>query len=411
MNDTAWQSLQAGLNFIDKDQFEPAVLKLKEAIQIDPEDSASAHHYLGVAYASLDQKDLAMAAWIEVTKIAPHSSIAALSHDALAVALTHLGRLTDAIEQGKKAVEIAPGDAMMHVNLSIALMRAGRTSEGVSEMEEAVFHNPESEEFRKMLKQGYDKLLQDTQTKPTPVLLSVIEEAVDNLAASVGRLRMSADSSRVLPNILVLLDIKLNILRLVAIASRSQMKKNGQKIGGVVGGVLGLFGGPLVAAGGAALGAKVLGHFSDDAERWQALMLRIEMMQVSVNEMGRVTSNEYSQSRRIAMLLKTGYGVEIPDADDEAIAAVLKNLLEREDDGNSFATLEPSTETGDYAQIVVDGNHTFHVEYREQSNKKHCEADGVSLTSTLHLFQAYRDGDSSWREAIIWQDVSETMQW
>lgn len=279
MNDTAWQSLQTGLSLIDQEQFESAILKLKEAIEIDPEDSASAHHYLGVAYANLDQKDLAMAAWIEVTRIAPYSNIAALSHDALAVALTHLGRIADAIEQGRKAVEISPGDATMHVNLSTALMRAGRTGEGVSEMEEAVLNDPESEELREMLKQAYDKLLHDARIKPIPVPLEVVMGVVEEFSKDFYRVNVSRN-----PN-WDLLGTKLEVIRLVSIASRSQIKKNGQKVGGVVGGVLGLFGGPLLAAGGAALGAKFVGSISDDSTKWQALMLKIETMQTYINHM------------------------------------------------------------------------------------------------------------------------------
>lgn len=417
MNDKMWASFQAGLDAIDKNQFERAKVNLKEAIEFDPEDCSSAYHYLGVAYANLGQNDLAIEAWQEVTKIAPYSQIAALSHDALTVALTHMGRTTEAIEHGKQAVRIAPGDATMHLDLSIAFMRAGRTGEGVSEMEEAVFHNPESEEFKTMLKQAYDQLLQDARTKPTPVLIATVEEAVGNLAVDISNFRISTKPNQAsldiltLLNILALLDIKLNILRLVAIASRSHMKKNGQKMGGVVGGVLGLFGGPLVAVGGAAVGAKVLGHFSDDAERWESLTLKLEMLQISINNLGQVVSKEYSQSQETAMLLETGYGVKVPDADSESIATTLKNLLVREDDGCSFAILEASLDTDDYIQAIVDGHNTFHVEYREQDNRKHYEADGISLMSVLYLFQAYRNGGGNWENAIAWQDASEKMQW
>lgn len=111
------------------------------------------------------------------------------------------------------------------------------------------------------------------------------------------------------------------------------------------------------------------------------------------------------------MLLTTGYGIKILDADHESIASALKSLLERKGDGDSFAILETSEDTGDYIQTIVDGDDTFHVEYREQDKKKHYEADGVSLTTTIFLFQSYGEEDPSWRKAIAWVEVSETMQW
>ena len=155
MNDVAWKSFQAGLELIDKKQFEFAISRMKEAITLFQRTLhrliiTSAWHML-----IWTQKDLAIEAWQQTTTIAPYSEIAALSHDALVVALTHLDRLPEAIEHGRKAVRIAPDNAMMHFNLSVALMRAGKTGEGVSEMEEAVLNDPKSKELE-MLTQAYD---------------------------------------------------------------------------------------------------------------------------------------------------------------------------------------------------------------------------------------------------------------
>ena len=62
-----------------------------------------------------------------------------------------------------------------------------------------------------------------------------------------------------------------------------------------MGGVLGLFGSPLLAAGGAALGAKVIGNLSDDAEKWHALMVKIETMQIYINHMKTRSPHEDEQ--------------------------------------------------------------------------------------------------------------------
>lgn len=111
------------------------------------------------------------------------------------------------------------------------------------------------------------------------------------------------------------------------------------------------------------------------------------------------------------MLLKTGFGIEISDADNESIASTLKNLSEREDDGESFAVLEASPDINNYMQTIVDGNNTFHVEYREQKEKKQYAADNVPLALTISLFQAYRNGDFSWKQTIVWDDISQNMEW
>src|SRR6202050_194710 len=45
--------------------------------------------------------------------------------------------LPQAVEEFKKALELAPNSAREHVNYGLALLRAGRTKEGVAELERA----------------------------------------------------------------------------------------------------------------------------------------------------------------------------------------------------------------------------------------------------------------------------------
>lgn len=111
------------------------------------------------------------------------------------------------------------------------------------------------------------------------------------------------------------------------------------------------------------------------------------------------------------MILKTGYGVEVQNADADAIAGTLKALSEREDDGDNFAILEASPDANDYIQTALNEDKTFCVEYREHGKKKHYAVDRVLLEAVVLLFQSYRNGNNSWKQLPAWNDVSDTMEW
>jgi tetratricopeptide (TPR) repeat protein len=291
MDSITQQHFDKAVGFFDRDEnceienFPIAVNELKFVLNTEPK-FAPAHYYIALAYANLHQFDDAIIHLDLVPYFSPSSELAAMAHEKLALLYDHLKKPTEALSHLERGIAIRPYHAQLHYLLGCILAYdLNKIGKGVSEIQEAVDLKPNSEEYRLGLKAAYKKLLQDAQTKPVPVPLEVAMRAFEELSQDIMAEEYAANPDWELAS------IKLEVFRLVAVASRAHVKTHAQKVGGVIGGVLGLFGGPLVAAGSAAIGATVAGSIGDDTAKWEPLMFQLEMLQGVAKKMLQVASS------------------------------------------------------------------------------------------------------------------------
>jgi tetratricopeptide (TPR) repeat protein len=114
----AWKVLGTALNAQGKD----AIFELQKATQFLPWD-AETHYNLGVALSHIGKLDDAMASYRTALAIKPED---AKTHYNAGVTLANLGQLDDAMASYKRALEIQPDFAEAHNNMGAALAELGR---------------------------------------------------------------------------------------------------------------------------------------------------------------------------------------------------------------------------------------------------------------------------------------------
>jgi tetratricopeptide (TPR) repeat protein len=129
---TAW-ALRATL-----DTNSPAAADLRRYLELDA-DQPTGQVQLGAYELTRGSPTNALHYYETAAKWDPYSS--GLRHE-MAIVLSQLGRLPEAVAQLEEAVKLAPKDAEFHFKLALALSEAGDTTRTLTELEEAVKCDP-----------------------------------------------------------------------------------------------------------------------------------------------------------------------------------------------------------------------------------------------------------------------------
>jgi tetratricopeptide (TPR) repeat protein len=140
---------QLGYALWKAQKYEEAETVLREAIELDPDD-AVAHQYLGVVLRDLERRDEAIEHLQTVLRISPDygmkytGRLQADVHYLLCDLLSDQAQHDAAIEAGKRAVEIAPGDYWANTFLGKAYLRKGQIDQSLELLKKAVAISPNS---------------------------------------------------------------------------------------------------------------------------------------------------------------------------------------------------------------------------------------------------------------------------
>ncbi len=102
------------------------------------------------------------------------------------------------------------------------------------------------------------------------------------------------------------------------------------------------------------------------------------------------------------MLLELENDTTIEGPTFSQISEALSSL---HDEGNSFAILSQNEYT--YMQIATDSPNGFVLEYQVDSVDDHYESaeNHIPLERVIQAFQAYAEGDDSWRTRFTWRKL------
>ena len=124
-------------------RMDEAIAQYKKAVEFEP-DYPNSYTNLGVAMARMGKLDEAIAYFEKASQLSPWDS---KTHSNLGAALAEAGRIDDAVVECQKALQLSPEDSEAHANLAIALAKAGRLDEAIANFEKALATNPDSAEI------------------------------------------------------------------------------------------------------------------------------------------------------------------------------------------------------------------------------------------------------------------------
>src|SRR5262249_17759054 len=116
-----------------------AVDYFQAAIQSQP-DTPTTHVYLGRVLWKQKSDQAALEEIRRASDLAPNDPEIRADFE---LALQIVGRIPEAIEQFHEALRMNPNDAEVHANLGLALLASGKPRESISELEIALRLNPE----------------------------------------------------------------------------------------------------------------------------------------------------------------------------------------------------------------------------------------------------------------------------
>lgn len=131
---------QRGLQLLEQQLWDPAILEFREALKLDRE-FADAHTAMGIAYSNQDALDLALEAFSNALEITPESADARFN---LGLALRNAGRPDEGLAEIKAAVSRDPESERMRLELGLALQRDGLWEESIDQFQEILKRDPNS---------------------------------------------------------------------------------------------------------------------------------------------------------------------------------------------------------------------------------------------------------------------------
>jgi len=133
---------QKALYFIDKKEYEKALLYLEMAIKTDKLSlKENAYNYIGFCYGNLGDYVKAIEAYKQAIRIDPNDTNAYYN---LSVTYKDLGLYKDAIEARKQAIRIDPNDAMNYYNLGEYYDHLGLYKDAIEAYKQAIRIDPDS---------------------------------------------------------------------------------------------------------------------------------------------------------------------------------------------------------------------------------------------------------------------------
>jgi serine/threonine-protein kinase len=128
-----------GLALKGKGQVDEAIASYRKAIALDPKD-AGFHINLGVLLCDVKREySLAEAVFREAIRLDPDDAVA---HTNLGIALSHQGKLDEALANYRKALELDPKYAKAHHYLGKALRAKGQVDEAIASYRKAIDLDP-----------------------------------------------------------------------------------------------------------------------------------------------------------------------------------------------------------------------------------------------------------------------------
>jgi tetratricopeptide (TPR) repeat protein len=138
--DDFWINHDLGMVLRDQvpPQYEEAVRYLTAAVAVRSQ-SPGAHLHLGRALSLQGKVSEAVAEYKKALELDPKYAAA---HNNLGVALGAQGKVAEAIAEYRQAIHLDPKDAMAHNNLGVALKEQGRVAEAIAEYRQAIALDP-----------------------------------------------------------------------------------------------------------------------------------------------------------------------------------------------------------------------------------------------------------------------------
>src|SRR5687767_14148047 len=123
-------------------QYEPAVKELKEAIQQSPEWD-DPHYVLALSLTELNRLTEAIEEYKKVIELAIKDEPKILSYYNMGIAYSDLGKYEEAIKSYQQAIKLDPTLSKPHNNLGLAYAALGRLAEAEAEFAEAIRLKPD----------------------------------------------------------------------------------------------------------------------------------------------------------------------------------------------------------------------------------------------------------------------------
>jgi tetratricopeptide (TPR) repeat protein len=139
--------LKLGIAYADIEEYDLAMAELVESIRLDPDNarnlSADANFRLGMILAALERPALAVKAYQEALRLGFKS---ASLHSALGEALAAQRKFDEAIAEYRAALVLDPDSFAAHAGLALSLEASGSLQEALSEYEAALQLAPPTDE-------------------------------------------------------------------------------------------------------------------------------------------------------------------------------------------------------------------------------------------------------------------------
>lgn len=168
-------------------QYEPARKELEKAIEASP-DWDDPHYVLALTLTELFKLKEAIEEYKQVVRLAIKDEPKILAYYNMGNAYFDLGDYENAIESYKQAIKLDPTLSKPHNNLGLAYAAIGKFSEAVAEFAEAVRHKPDYAEAHFNLGVAYVQLGRtkqaDTQQK---ILLKLSPQLAAKLEALINK--------------------------------------------------------------------------------------------------------------------------------------------------------------------------------------------------------------------------------
>jgi len=101
------------------------------------------------------------------------------------------------------------------------------------------------------------------------------------------------------------------------------------------------------------------------------------------------------------MRLDLSNGQRVADPDDQAVEVALWSVAE----GEEYAILIDDEKGEQHFIQVAKASEAYSVEYRE--GERQYRSNQLPLETVIRVFQAYRKRDKSWKEGVLWTDISD----
>lgn len=137
-----WDAVTDAIELLHEDQYDSAVSALRTVLRDDP-GNVHAHFHLGLALMRKDSPGPALAAFANASRLAP-DHLGAVTYQAWC--LYELSRFVDAINLGRRALELRPDDGdALHV-MGLASAELGHREEAIEYLSRFVKTNPTAED-------------------------------------------------------------------------------------------------------------------------------------------------------------------------------------------------------------------------------------------------------------------------